>query len=475
MADFDVIVVGGGGAGLSAAIEAHDAGANVIVIEADTKLGGATLLSSGVMYAAGTSVQRAAGIDDTPQAMFDYIMTLNQWALSPNLVWHMCQQSGPTVEWLISLGVDFPPDWLVLAGVDTVRRGHANGGGGGIGRALINAVGVRDITTALGTRVEALIVENGRVSGIRADGTELTGSSVVIGTGGFGNNFEMLQRLYPSVAAHGEKWVWAVSRDVVFNMGDGITIAEEIGAGVVGVDTGLVNMTTGLIGKNIEGYLPPWVILVNEEGRRFMAEYTPYNVSGPLLSEQTGQHAFAIFDHVALVEAGGNAAYLDKIHSGQAMTSFDAMVIEQAVRDGRVKSSDTLDGLAAQIGIDAMTLQQTVSVYNADCEDGEDTVFLKKAQRLFPLKDAPFYAVEVRPTVIGLTAAGLEIDVRGQVLDLHQRPIPGLYAGGEVLGCIHGKRYAGSGNSIASAVIWGRTAGAAAANSAGYARSDRPA
>jgi fumarate reductase flavoprotein subunit len=120
--------------------------------------------------------------------------------------------------------------------------------------------------------------------------------------------------------------------------------------------------------------------------------------------------------------------------------------------------------LAARTGIDAMTLQQTVIVYNADCETGKDTVFLKKAQHLFPLRTAPFYAVEVRPCVIGFTAAGLEIDVHGQVLDRHQRPIPGLYAGGEVLGCIMGKRYAGSGNSIASAIIWGRTAGTAAAD-----------
>jgi fumarate reductase flavoprotein subunit len=328
---------------------------------------------------------------------------------------------------------------------------------------LVNAAGARAIPTALGTRVESLIVKSGRVTGVRAGGTEVTGSSVVIGTGGFGNNFQMLQRLFPSVAAHGESWVWAVAHDATFIMGDGITIAEEIGAGVVGADTGLINLTTGLIGKNIEGYLPPWVILVNQEGRRFMAEYTPYNVSGPLLAQQTGQRAWAIFDHAALTEAGGNAKYLDPVHGGHSITTFDKVVIERSVREGRVKTADTVVDLAAKTGVDAISLQQTVSTYNADCEAGHDTVFLKKAQRLFPLKEPPFYAVEVRPSVVGFTAAGLDINVRGQVLDRHQKPIPGLYAGGEVLGCIHGSRYAGSGNSIASAIIWGRTAGAAAA------------
>src|SRR5690606_28196852 len=99
--DFDVIVVGGGGAGLAAAIEAARAGASVMVLEADTKLGGATAMSGGVFYAAGTSAQRAQGIEgDTADAMFEYIMALNQWALKADIIRHISDQSGPTLEWL---------------------------------------------------------------------------------------------------------------------------------------------------------------------------------------------------------------------------------------------------------------------------------------------------------------------------------------------------------------------------------------
>src|SRR5208337_3353845 len=99
--------VGGGGAGLAAGILARQAGASVMVLEADTKLGGATALSAAVMYACNTSVQRARGIHDTPEAMFRYMMTLAAWDTYPRIMRVLCEQSGPALEWLIGLGVQF--------------------------------------------------------------------------------------------------------------------------------------------------------------------------------------------------------------------------------------------------------------------------------------------------------------------------------------------------------------------------------
>ncbi len=110
MNDYDLIIVGGGGAGLSAAIMARDAGASCMVLEADRQLGGATALSAAVMYAAGTSIQRKAGVQgDTPDAMYHYMMTLAGWEAYPRIVRIMSEQSGPGLEWLIGLGVEFPP------------------------------------------------------------------------------------------------------------------------------------------------------------------------------------------------------------------------------------------------------------------------------------------------------------------------------------------------------------------------------
>lgn len=463
--DYDVIIIGGGGAGLAAALMAHQQGARCMILEADGRLGGATAQSGGVFYACGTSVQRAAGIlDDTADDLYDYLMTLNRWKLRPDLIRHYADHCGAALEWLIELGSEFPPQWLVKSGVDTVARGHSSqGAGSGIADALINAAGARGIDTALGTRVEELLFEDGRVVGVKALGTELRAPTVIITTGGFGNNPEMLQRLYPSSWHQG--WTWAVHKDVPYVLGDGITLAEKLGAGIVGHDTGLVLPTSGF-SKALEAFLPPWIIAVNQQGRRFMSELSPYSVCGYLLNEQSGRRAWAIFDEKALVEASTNTRYLDPYNAGISIPTWEEPTLRAQVKAGRVKVADSLHALAGQVGIDALALEQTVARYNADCDAGGDFQFFKQAPAYFPIRQAPFYAVEIRSAIIGLTAAGLDIDQRARVLDEHQRPIPGLYAAGEVLGCFHGERYGGGGLSIGNAVVFGRLAGSEAGRAA---------
>lgn len=352
--------------------------------------------------------------------------------------------------------------------MDTVPRGHSSqGAGSGIADALINAAGARGIDTALGTRVEGLLVEDGRVVGVKALGTELRAPAVVITTGGFGNNPDMLRRLYPS--SWHEGWTWAVHKDVPFVQGDGITLAEQVGAGVVGHDTGLVLPTSGF-SRALEAFLPPWIIAVNKEGRRFMSELSPYSVCGYLLNEQTERRAWAIFDEKALVEASTNTKYLDPYNAGISIPTWEEPTLRAQVRSGRVKVADNLRALADQVGIDGLALEQTVARYNADCDAGGDFQFYKQAPAYFPIRQGPFYAVEIRAAIIGLTAAGLDIDAHARVLDAHQRPIPGLFAAGEVLGCFHGERYGGGGLSIGNAVVFGRLAGTEAARAALAAR-----
>jgi succinate dehydrogenase/fumarate reductase flavoprotein subunit len=104
--DYDVIILGGGGAGLAAAVEASSAGAAVLLLEAADELGGSTRMSAGVFYAAETSVQRVAGVADSVEAMYAYYMALNQWFVEPALAMLLCRESGPTLEWLIKLGMD---------------------------------------------------------------------------------------------------------------------------------------------------------------------------------------------------------------------------------------------------------------------------------------------------------------------------------------------------------------------------------
>ena len=123
--DYDVIVIGAGAAGLAAALGASQAGASVLVIEADRQVGGSSRLSGGHFYAAGTSAQRDAGVaNDSAEAMFEHYMTLNQWLVEPSVVRRYCDLSAPTFEWLKGLGVEFRPEGVYRSGVSSVPRGQ---------------------------------------------------------------------------------------------------------------------------------------------------------------------------------------------------------------------------------------------------------------------------------------------------------------------------------------------------------------
>jgi fumarate reductase flavoprotein subunit len=458
----DVLIIGGGGAGMCAVLEAQERGASCIIVEADNKLGGATALCSGVFYAAGTSIQRAAGVlDDTPDAMYEYIVTLNRAAVRPDIVRVLCENSAEGLDFLINLGADFPVDHLVGGGRQRVARGHScTGKGGNIADILARAVRRTTVDIRLGVRVDSLIVQSARVIGARVGEDEYRAGAVVITTGGFGNNKEMLKRLYPSVAQHGDK-TWAVHEPAPFILGDGISMGEAVGAHIVGHDTGLPLPTAGFK-HNVEGVLPPWIMLVNQEGRRFMAETSPFSVSGYLINEQTGAHAFAIFDEKTLRDVSNDLDYLDPLKQRMSVPSWHEESIREEVGKGAVKRAQSISELARVAGIDPLALEETVNRYNEDFEKGADTWFFKNSGH-HAIRVPPFYAVEVRACMIGLTAAGLEIDKRCRVLDLHGRPIPGLYAAGEVLGCVMGNRYSAGGVSIANAIVFGRLAGQSAA------------
>jgi fumarate reductase flavoprotein subunit len=464
MSDYDVIIVGGGGAGLAAGILAREAGASCMVLEADKKLGGATALSAAVLYAAGTSVQRARGIEgDTPDAMYHYMMTLAGWEANPRIVRVLCDNSAPALEWLVSIGVEFPPEYLVCSGVDDTPRGHpSRGAGGSVAERLINAAGARGVEHALNTRVDSLIVEKGRVVGVRAEGVELRGGTVILTTGGFGNSPQMIERLFPSAAQHGA-WTYAVHFAAPFILGDGITLGESVGAEIVGKDTGLLLPTSGL-GKFVEAFLPPWIMLVNKQGRRFMNESAPYAVSGYIINAQPDQHGYAIFDDTALTEGSQDMRFADPYHSGAAMPTWEYNLLRKSIAAGKTLKADTIGQLANQIGLPPGALEASVERYNGHCDAGSDPEFFKETERYFPLRNPPYYAREVRAAVIGQTGAGLNVNEKAQVLDGFARPIPGLYAAGEVLGCSCGKRYSGGGVGILNAMVFGRIAGREAAS-----------
>ncbi len=472
--DYDVIVIGGGGAGMAAAITAHDSGARVALLEAADQLGGSTALSGGVVYGAPTSVQRAAGIeDDSVDAMYEYYMTLNQFKVEPAIVRRLCELSGPAIEWLIRLGVKFDPAELYASGVESVARGHkAAGNGAAITEVLDREVNRREIDVSRAYRVTALHTdENGAVRGVVLDGEIVSARNVIIATGGFGHNKLLLNRHYPEAAQHGD-WTWAITAKTC--TGDGLLMGQEAGADIAGHNRGLLLTTPGFY-RDLEVFVPGWLVYVNREGRRFIDETTEYAVMSGVVKDQLGGSVFAVFDETARATAEPEPLYADAHKAGIITLNWVTDKIDEQIAKGKVVKADTLSELADLIGIESDTLKTTIDRYNSDCEKGEDSKFRKDASLMKPVLQRPFYAAEIRPAIVCLTSTGLRVDEDMHVLDSADQQISGLFSAGEVSGGVLGDRYIGGGNSIANAIVFGRVAGEQAAREAGATANREPA
>jgi fumarate reductase flavoprotein subunit len=452
--DFDVIVIGGGGAGLAAAVTAAQRGSKVLVVEAGAQLGGSTALSTGVFLAAGTKIQSARGVDDNADAMFQYCMLLNQYRADAALVRRLCDNSAPALEWLMSLGVEYLPEHLYASGADLVPRGHRPVEyGAGLVAALDQKASNLGVQYAMKTRVRRILWENARVSGIHVDGEDIRSGAVVIATGGFGNSREHVARYYPDAAAGGDMTYHIGNQH---SRGDGLELGQSVGASLAGFNCGLIEVTPGF-SREPESYLPPWLIFVNRDGRRFVRESASYAVMSGVVKAQLGGEAIVMFDEAARKTAKVVNAYKP------LFANWVPERLAEFARDGKLTVSDTIDELAETIGIKANTLRTTIETYNHDCDCGVDTRFHKDPAQMKPIRTPPFYAARIRPAVLMVTCTGLRIDRDARVLDDADRPIAGLYAAGETTGGVIAERYYGGGASMASNIVFGRLAGDGAA------------
>ncbi|WP_320778698.1 FAD-dependent oxidoreductase [Streptomyces sp. CRN 30] len=470
MTDFDaldVIVVGGGGAGLAAAVSAAERGAQVLLFESERELGGSTQLSAGLFTAAGTSVQRGLGVEDTAERHFQHYMDLNQWRLKPGLIRAFCGAAGPTLEWLLGLGLDVPaaesPDahtpGLCRAGVEDVWRGHVpRDQGYGLVQVLDRARRERGVEAVLDTRVERLLFEEGRVVGVVADGIEVRAGAVVVASGGFAQDPGLLDRYYPEARDAGDSLFVVAAPG---SRGDHFAFAEQTGAALTGHGWGLM-LPTAYFQRYHHwqaGFPPKSRVHVNSAGRRFMDEDASYAVSGGVILAQEGP-VWAVFDEKARL--GLPAGYTD----------WTPERVAEEVRSGRLPSAGTLTELAAAMDVPADALTATVSRWNAQlATTGEDPEFRREDSLAAkgspgapdPLVAAPFYAARVLPAELVCTHTGLEIDHDAAVLDRTGTVVPGLFAAGEAGGGVLGMRYVGGGNAVANALTMGRVAGRTAA------------
>ncbi|PKL24106.1 MAG: flavocytochrome c [Spirochaetae bacterium HGW-Spirochaetae-3] len=440
--DYDIVVIGGGGAGLSAAISAAQSGARVIVVEKMSMLGGNTVRATGGINAAGTEFQKAAGIADSAESFYKDAMKGGYEKNDPALVRRLAGESAGSVAWLTSLGADLS-DVGRLAGA-SVNRAHRPAGGGKVGPEIVQTLDATIVKTAgvkvyTKTRATAILKDaSGAVSGVRviaADGREydIEAKAVIIATGGFGANNDMAASYIPSLKGF-------ATTNHPGATGDGIAIAEAAGAALVDMKE-IQTHPTYAPGKEMitEAVRGNGAILVSKEGSRFVDELATRDVVSAAVLAQTGKTAFLVFDQ-------------------SIRASLKA--IESYVGLGIVVEGESLEALAARIGSDPARLASSIRAYNGFVAAKKDAGF-GRADMPRAIASGPFYAIEITPA-IHHTMGGVKIDAEARVISASGSPIVGLWAAGEVTGGVHGGNRLG-GNALADIVTFGRIAGSGAA------------
>ncbi|MGO4936522.1 flavocytochrome c [Fundicoccus sp. Sow4_H7] len=434
----DVVVVGAGGSGLTAALEVVNNGKSVLVLEKMSMVGGNTLRATGGMNAAETNVQEVLAIEDSVEVFYQDTLEGGHGINDPELLRVMVEDSAEALHWINELGAGLTD--VSFSGGATNARIHKPEDGSAVGpliiRVLEEALSEQGVETMLNTEATSLIQEeDGRIVGVTAvnkDGVEFNvyADAVILATGGFGANFEMVEEYNPDLAGFG-------TTNAPGALGQGIEMALEVGAGTVDMDQIQIHPTTqpGTGKLYTEGLRGDGAILINIEGERFIDELKTRDVVSQAILAETDGVAYLIVNQ-ALVDQ--NASMAGYIEQGDA--------IEGA----------SVEELAANLDIDAATLQATLDAYNEAQASGVDEAFGRENMTL-SLVEGPFYALMVTPS-IHHTMGGLHIDTQTHVLDTEGEIIPGLYAAGELTGGIHGGNRIG-GNAVLDIVVFGRIAG----------------
>jgi flavocytochrome c len=453
---FDVIVVGGGGAALTAAIEAKNAGASVVLLEKHDKLGGATGYSGGVIQASDTSYQDDFGITgDTPQKHYDYWIQAGESSVNEDLVKVLADNSGAAAEWLRSIGTVvekiYAVDPIPYISQDLMlERLHVvEGWGAGyitVLEAAANKAGVE-------IHLESPALELYRdaalgVLGLRAtvDGKETNVQAkraVIMACGGFDRNEEMAKAYCPQL-------YWDLQNGLALapsaNTGDGINMGLKIGADLAGMGSTISYPALRI--ARAEGGVELPGIWVNKYGQRFVNEATHYGYASRAVFDQEQHIAWALFDQT-VADIGG------------AEIGGWSDDLSEEIAAGTILTAGTIEDLAAAINVHAGQLANTLATWNDDMETSADTLFGRKVG-LQALNTGPFYATRVLAYNVG-SCGGLRINTEAQVLDTAGSVIPGLYGAGMVTGGFIGPYYPGSGTAIAATAVYGRIAGQKAA------------
>ena len=438
----DIVIIGAGATGYTAAITAVEKGAKVIVLEKMPITGGNSRLAAGGMNAAETKFQKAKGIKDSVDLMVQDTMKGGKNLSDPELVKIMAQESASAVDWLTSIGADLSD--VGRLGGSSIARSHRPKGGAAVGANITHALKKTAEDRKIDVRVNSRVVkilENkaGRVIGVLVEGKhsklyKISAKAVIVAAGGFSANPDRVAYYQPAFKG-------MTTSNQPGATGDGITLGADAGGATVDMKQIQIHPTVAagsriLITEAVRGN---GAILVNREGKRFVNEMTTRDAASAAVLAQTGKSAFLIFDE-------GIRKSLRQI--------------EGYFHLNLVISGTSIADLAAQIKAPASELEATINAYNKAVADKSDPAF-KRPDLPRLIKTPGFYAIEIIPG-IHYTMGGLKINTKAQVIAKDGKPIAGLYAAGEGTGGTHGANRLG-GNSIAQTIVFGRIVGEEAA------------
>ena len=487
--DADVVVIGAGGAGMTAAMTAADAGQKVVILESQAMVGGNSARATGGMNAAKTVYQdenefdQAAGVEKTlataaekyadnetitalaktvseqwaayqanPTGYFDSVelmeldtMVGGKGINNPELVKTLCEGTADAIDWLDENGITLHN--VSSFGGASVKRIHrpvnAEGKTVSVGSYMIplleencKKAGVQILLNT--TANEILTDANGAAAGIKATGSTgetvtVNAKAVVLTTGGFGANLDMVVKYKPELKGF-------MTTNAAGIQGQGIEMAQAIGAATVDMDQIQIHPTVeantaALITEGLRG---DGAILINEEGQRFIDEVGTRDVVSAAEIAQTGSYSWLVVD--------------------QAMAD-NSSVIQGYIKKGYTVTGETYEELAKAMGVDEAAFAETMNTWNGYVEAKNDPDF-GRTSFANKLDTAPYYAIKVTAGVHH-TMGGLKINTNTEVLNENGEIIPGLFAAGEVTGGVHGANRLG-GTAVSDFVVFGRIAGAAA-------------
>lgn len=456
----DVVVVGGGGAGMSAAVRLAELGQQVILFEKASFLGGAISVSGGNQVIMGSQLQADNGVeDDSVESMVADFEANGAGKNNEEILTLFAENVGAATDWLVaSCGIEFDAGLHQLGEYSHNRELAYTGGGAGFAERMRKAVERSGAAVYLSTKVESLLVEDGAVVGVKAvstDGTKeytVHAANVVLATGGYGNNKDMLTDEMKSALYYGPST----------STGDGIRMAEAVNAQTANMEYGKrypngIEVDTGIAKSTIAGNIVGWTmsaILVNADGNRVVNEKASNRTILEEELQQPGGMLYLLLDSetfevwkTKLAPAGISEGDIEKYLAANGTTT------------PVFAHGETLEEAAAAAGVNAENLAATVEKYNSFVEKGEDADFGRNASYLtMKIGAGPYYLIEQKPR-FATTMGGLVVNTNMQVLNQEGSAISGLYAAGETCGQVMGDDSPSGANNA-----WAITSGKLAAD-----------